>query len=148
MLFMIRFLDTISDNLHKKTSPTTDKHTPPFLTAQAWTSVSSEQSFQRHHWNTTGCWVSCDCGGNVPMPGRRPGCSSHCQGTSWFTNKDEHAAAVSVHRYMKIVFEEQNVPFVGIPLTRHPLLLTFPQRATQKCMQILKSFLPEEGKKT
>lgn len=54
---------------------------PTLLTAQALTSASSEQSFQKHHWNMTGCWVSCDCEASAPTPTKRPGCSFHCQET-------------------------------------------------------------------
>lgn len=63
---------------------------PPLLTVQASTSASSEQSFQKHHWNMTGCWGSCGCEASAPMPKKRPGCSLHSQETPWFMNKHMH----------------------------------------------------------
>lgn len=68
------------------------------LTARAWTSVSSERSFQRRRWSRRGCWVSCGCGGSDPAPRRRPGCSSRCQETSCIQTRtyehDYHAARI------------------------------------------------------
>lgn len=83
-----------SQNIQAQTAPAPTL----LLTAQAWTSASSEQSFRTPRWNKTGCWVSCGCGGSAPAPRKRPGCSFHCQETSWFTHKT-HAQARGMGSY-------------------------------------------------
>lgn len=79
---------------------------PTLLTAQASTSASSEQSFQKHHWNMTGCWVSCDCEASAPMPGKRPGCSFHCQETPWVMNKHMPVRELWEFTHSKICLEK------------------------------------------